>query len=1402
MARTPVAPAPLTPRRWPLRLGIGLLAALLVPVAALLWLLRTEPGNHWLLERVPGLQVQAPEGLIFDDAFSARRVQLSLPGGAMLTLQDIAWRGARWEWLPSPGAWLRLSIDELRVVQAEIQTGPGSDERQQAPSSLRLPVQLDLKALTVIETHIDQRPPLRDLQARVQLGAEGGAQHRLDIHRLQAPALEAQGQLRIAADLPHALEADLRLQAPAGAAERWRAELRAAGPLSSIELRGRLDGSALDKGPAPSLEAQAQIRPFEAWPLGDVSASTRALDLASIVPHAPRTRIQGRALIRSQGLRQPVQADIELDNSAPARWEDGGLPVHALRLSLKADPRQPERLLIGPFDIEAADSRGAAGRWNGNGSWEGAALRLQTRLNDLQPQRLSAALAPMRLSGPLELTLQGLPSPDPRSAGAASWAGWRSLAASLKAELEGHVSGAPQDVQLTLDAIADAQQLQLRSLKARSGAARADLQARLAQREGGRWQLATQGELDAFDPQAWFPGAGGAAWGRGPHRLNARWTADVSAPRRVLGTAWASWLPALQGQAQLRLVDSRLAGVPVSADLELKQTPAETGPQRSRVRGDIRMAGSSLLLEGSGDPQGPGSEDRTRLRLQAPALAELAPLLALLPGAQAWAPREGQAQLQADVRGRWPELTAELQGSASGLKAGHWSLAQAQVQGRMDRGRGDAVALQLELERLAYDGARLDSLKADLRGSLAAHRFEAELSAPLSPPPWLAQVMAWRAGQKAQARVNGQGAWSDAAGGGGRWRAQFDQLLAGHLGEAPAAAAPASAAGAWLDARGLQAELTLAPDGALSQLSLQPGRLSSGQLGLRWTEALWQAAAPGGGNDSWRVQAELEPISVADGLQRLEPAQGTGLSWSGDLKLAAQLSVRAGASFEADLRVQRESGDLFYNDGTAPQALGLTQAELSLRARDGVWRLAPRLQGRMLGRLDGEWILRGQPAERWPSDRAPLEGQVTAQVTSLAAWGGWLPAGWRLQGELDAQAALSGTLGAPGYTGFVKAQRVGLRNLLQGVDLQEGELQIQLQGDTARVERLSIRGGEGRLSAEGTARFGAQPQLQLSARAERLRVLGRVDRQLVLSGQAALAATLERLRLDGRIVADSGLFDLSRRDAPSLDEDVAIVRPDAPEDEAAGSARREPSARMRNAQVALDIDLGQRLRLRGRGIDTLLTGALKLSAPGGRLAVHGSVRTQDGTYAAYGQKLEIERGQVVFAGPLDGARLDILALRPNTDLRVGVAISGAAMDPRVRLVSEPDMAEIDKLSWIVLGRGPEGLGRTDTALLQRAALALLAGEGGGPTDGVLRALGLDEFSIRQTDGEVRETVVSVGKQLSRRWYVGYERGVNATTGTWQLIYRAAQRFTLRAQSGTENSLDLIWTWRFGAAEAR
>jgi translocation and assembly module TamB len=380
----------------------------------------------------------------------------------------------------------------------------------------------------------------------------------------------------------------------------------------------------------------------------------------------------------------------------------------------------------------------------------------------------------------------------------------------------------------------------------------------------------------------------------------------------------------------------------------------------------------------------------------------------------------------------------------------------------------------------------------------------------------------------------------------------------------------------------------------------------------------------------------------------------------------------------------------------------------------------------------------------------------------------------------------------------MRGSGIGVRNFLLGVNVSEGDVAIALQGPTARIERFSARAGAGTVRLEGNASLGEAPKAVLKLQADKFQLLGRVDRRVVTTGQAQMQLDRETLALDGQFLIDEGLIDFSRSDAPRLSDDVVVVRRNA----SATSPTAEPQAPSPNpapdhtVKLSLEVDLGRALHLRGRGIDTDLRGRLRITSPGNQLALNGTVRAVNGTYAAYGQKLTIDRGRILFDGPAENPRLDIEATRPNLDVRVGVIVSGTALNPRVRLFSEPEMAEMDKLSWLVLGRGGDSLGRTDTALLQRAAMALLAGEGGGVTDQFTKALGLDDVSFRQTEGEVRETVISLGKQISQRWYVGYERSLTATAGNWQLIYRIARRFTLRAQAGADSSLDVIWTWRW------
>jgi translocation and assembly module TamB len=425
-------------------------------------------------------------------------------------------------------------------------------------------------------------------------------------------------------------------------------------------------------------------------------------------------------------------------------------------------------------------------------------------------------------------------------------------------------------------------------------------------------------------------------------------------------------------------------------------------------------------------------------------------------------------------------------------------------------------------------------------------------------------------------------------------------------------------------------------------------------------------------------------------------------------------------------------------------------------------------------------------------------------VDNLGALAPWLPAGWRATGDLNAVATLSGVMGAPEYNGTLAGQQLTLRNALDGVDLREGSLRVALRGDDAKIEDLQFKGGDGTLRVEGGATFGTQPALRVRLLAKQFQLLGRVDRRIVLSGDTTVEVLANAVQADGALTVDEGLIDLSRRDAPTLDSDVNVVRrgeapgdekPNLEEESTTPVNKRGPLA---NTRLNVQLNLGPQLKLKGRGINTRLAGLLTITSPGNRLAVNGAVRAESGTYSAYGQNLAIERGVITFTGAVDNPRLDIAAERPNVDVRVGVAIAGTAQNPRVRLFSEPEMNDTDKLSWLMLGRAPEGLGRADTALLQRAALALWAGEDGdAPSDAMLKTIGLDELSVRQTEtGDVRDTVIRVGKQIGRRWYVGYERGVNTSTGTWQVVYRIAQRLTVRAQSGSDNSLDAIWTWRW------
>lgn len=596
-----------------------------------------------------------------------------------------------------------------------------------------------------------------------------------------------------------------------------------------------------------------------------------------------------------------------------------------------------------------------------------------------------------------------------------------------------------------------------------------------------------------------------------------------------------------------------------------------------------------------------------------------------------------------------------------------------------------------------------------------------------------------------------------------------------------------------------------------------------GTASVNWQAANWSRQTTGQ-RTQWRTQGQLQGLPLA-WLDLLGQTQIANLGLRGDLLFGGQWDATSSDALRLSATLARTSGDLQLQttdtDGKAGTLItaGVREARLTLSSDGTQLAASLRWDSERAGQAQAEFSTRLQQQTgswSWPLD-APLAGTLRAQLPPVGAWSLLAPPGWRLRGTLDANATLAGTRGAPLWRGTLRAQDMAVRSVVDGIDFSHGTLNATLDGQRLELQELKLQGAGGDsgglLSVKGSATWlpAAGPtaaalsrlRMELEATAQALRVSTRADRRLVLSGQLTARLADTRLSVRGALKADQALFILPEDTAPQLGDDVrvrALVTSPAPAPAASAPAPRTTVVRV-TPDVVITLDPGPDFQVRGRGLVTRLAGSLELrSATEQRLLprLSGELRTVRGTYKAYGQQLDIEEGVLRFFGPYDNPALDILAIRPNLQQRVGVQISGTALSPVIRLYAEPDLPDAEKLAWLMLGHSTAN-GGAETAVLQQAALALLGGKGKGLSGGLAEALGLDELSVRglagNSDGSTGATV-TLGKRVSRDFYVAYERSLAGTLGTFFIFYDLSRRFTLRAQTGEQSALDLIFTLRY------
>ncbi len=1337
---------------------LSLLALPLLVVAALLALASRPEPLRWGLEQAASatggrLQVDSVRGSLLSGVDIGELRWLPAPDvpGIGLHLRDVhaAWR---------PWSLLRGEIDlaQLRAASVELQLAPSAETpASPPPTSFALPLSLRLRALDIDEIRIlpvEGAPIVLDaiaLQARY-----GGG--RYTIERLEAGSpwgsAQVSGTLADSAPFETDFQAALALRLGEGVLP---VAATAGGSLQALEVDAQL---AVEAG--GSARARALIEAFDAQPLRSVALLLDALDLSALGLEAlPRTRLDGRVEIAASTLPEAadaplvLQGHLALDNAAATAIDEGGLPLQRLVADLRWNA------------VDGLTVRGLEALLPGSGRIAGAFQVDPARGLVLPGLRLPWVAADLDIAG---VDLSALSRAAPASALSGRIEGDGEAFAVLlrdrqRGGLAADVRGGWADGRLTL-------QRSTLDLGTAGAGARLWLAGTL---EGPTaLTLALEGGVEALDP-ARLPAlaemlmpqgaeaVAGLAWlERFQGRINGRWALSGTLPAspgapssgsvQAADAASAPIAPAaVPGALQLRLdIDrSRLAGLPLRLRSALTADQLQPGPallERLRLRVqalDLALGDTRLAAEGAlGAP-----DDRLRLNLQAPRLVQLD----ALAGGMGLA---GAAALEGLVLGglTQPGVDLKLRGDRLALgdtaQIGALTLA-VQVPPAASSARAAEVSLRLAAQALRVGEQTVSELEVDGDGSVRAHRLQARA-------------------HTAQGRL--QLALAGSLADDGAWAGSVDRLSLD--GPVPARlVAPV--------------RVVVAPQDQGVGVTVGAATLEGGFGAVRVAQAVWRE-----GRLALQADARLTMLGST--------AAALGLSVGPSVPLA-----------DLDALVLRLEADL---SGATPETLS-GRAQLRIDSPPGG-----------LGGGSADLSLRA----------GALDGPIALDLPTLAVASRLMGPEWSIDGRLRFDGQVAGTINAPRLTGAVTGSDLRLHQLAMGWRLRDGTLAGRFDGERFQLQSMKLYSGPapdaGSVALSGEVRV-ADLEGRFDLVADRFAVLIGPGQRVVVSGQAQATSSGGAFEVKGKLRADEGRIEIAGGDAPTLPADVVVLDPRQSDLQQAAVPAQDGGFSIASD---ISIDLGEQLRVHGIGIDARLAGSLNLrgalpQAP----RAFGTVRIREGRYRAYGQELQITRGLVVFNGPIDNPQLDIIALRREQAVEAGVAVTGTALSPQVRLTSRPEVPDAEKLSWLVLGVPLEDArAGGQSAALAAAAATLFGSNDGSLAGGLVDALGLDVLTIRSAgvgDGLLSSSfggggvggsmppvpgavgtaasgagagaagnVLAVGKRLSRNLLVTYEQGLQGVSNLLRIQYDITRRLSLRAQTGTESAVDLLYWFTY------
>lgn len=523
-------------------------------------------------------------------------------------------------------------------------------------------------------------------------------------------------------------------------------------------------------------------------------------------------------------------------------------------------------------------------------------------------------------------------------------------------------------------------------------------------------------------------------------------------------------------------------------------------------------------------------------------------------------------------------------------------------------------------------------------------------------------------------------------------------------------------------------------------------------------------------------------------LSWLSPWLPEGLDLQAPLNGQARFQWQPESPPDLQVTLSSSAGMLILDQAdNDPLRLAYQQVQARLRLEQSVLQASLELASEQLG--SGLLHVRTELG----NESRPLSGEVALNGLQVSVAQAFLPDIQTLEGAVSINGRLGGSLEDPQFHGSARLENGEVMAANLPMVLTDIQLRAEITGNEAHLSG-GFQSGEGGATLSGQAVWGGESwQLDLGIQGEQLQVAYEQIARLRVSPNLTLRIQPQQVSVEGQVVVPRGQITLKKlpEGAVAVSDDVVVINREEP----ANGVAPQPAA---GWAVILDIELllGDAVKIEGFGLEGQLAGDLRLrQRPQGVPEATGELRIVDGRYEAYGQKLEIRQGQLLFSGPLKEPNINVEAVRRVDNVVAGLRVEGEPEQPQVTLFSEPGLPQEEILSYLIRGRplGAEGSGGDQ--LLAQAALSLGVFGGKGFATSLASELGVEDFEVG-TAGEGEDTQVELSGYLTPDLMVRYGIGVFEPVNTLTLRYRINKNFFVEAVSGLESALDFFYEFEF------